>query len=135
MLQTQSEKFIFKLSQHTFLTLWSYPNPIGKKDKELCDILIFCEPHIIIISVKEISPTESGNYKTDILRWKKTALEKSFRQIYGAERFLNSISSLKLNDGREGPSLPPIKERIYHRIAVVIGGEEKMPLIWGDMGK
>lgn len=135
MLQTQSEKFIFELSQETFLSLWSHPNPVGKKGKELCDILIFCKPHIIIISVKEITPTDSGDFKTDILRWKKTALEKSFRQLYGAERFLNTITSLKLHDGRVGPSLPPIEERIYHRIAVVIGGEERMPLMWGDMGK
>jgi len=132
---TPSEKYVYELSQHSFLSLWCYPNPKGKKDKELCDVLVFCFPHIIIISVKEIEPTDSGDIDVDWQRWEKTALEKSFNQLYGAERYLNSISQLKLSDGSSGLLLPPIKDRIYHRIAIVIGGEKKMPLLWGDLGK
>ncbi|MCJ7651493.1 MAG: hypothetical protein MUP85_23030, partial [Candidatus Lokiarchaeota archaeon] len=132
---TPSEKYVYELSQHSFLTLWCYPNPKGKKDKELSDVLVFCYPHIIIISVKEIEPTDSGNIDVDWQRWKKTALEKSFNQLYGAERYLNSINKLKLFDGSPGPLLPQIKDRIYHRVAIVIGGEKKMPLLWGDLGK
>ncbi|OGU77015.1 MAG: hypothetical protein A2V93_04810 [Ignavibacteria bacterium RBG_16_34_14] len=132
---TPSEKYVYELSQHSFLTLWCYPTPKGKKDKELCDVLVFCDPHIILISVKEIEPTDSGNIDVDWQRWKKTALEKSFNQLYGAERYLNSINQLKLSDGSIGPNLPQIKDRIYHRIAIVIGGEKKMPLLWGDLGK
>ena len=132
---TPSEKYVYDLSQYSFLTLWSYSNPKGKKDKELCDVLVYCDPHIILISVKEIEPTDSGNIDVDWQRWKKTALEKSFNQLYGAERYLNSISQLKLFDGSTGPSLPQIKDRIYHRVAIVIGGEKKMPLLWGDLGK
>ncbi len=132
---TPSEKYVYELSQHTFLTLWCYPNPKGKKDKELCDVLVFCDPHIIIISVKEIEPTDSGNTSVDWQRWKKTALEKSFNQLYGAERYLNSINQLKLFNGIPGPKLPQIKDRVYHRVAIVIGGEKKMPLLWGDLGK
>lgn len=132
---TPSEKYVYELSQHSFLTLWCYPNPKGKKDKELCDVLVFCYPHIIIISVKEIEPTDSGDIDVDWQRWKKTALEKSFNQLYGAERYLNSINQLKLFDGSPGPFLPKLKDRIYHRVAIVIGGEKKMPLLWGDLGK
>jgi hypothetical protein len=132
---TPSEKYVYELSQHSFLTLWCYPNPQGKKDKELCDILVFCHPHIILISVKEIEPTDSGNYDVDWQRWKKTALEKSFNQLYGVERYLNSVNQLKLFDGSNGPKLPQIKDRIYHRVAIVIGGEKKMPILWGDLGK
>ena len=132
---TPSEEFVYELSKHSFLSLWSYPNPKRKNDKELCDVLIFCEPDIIIFSVKEIKPTESGDIKIDYKRWKKTALEESFKQIYGAERYLNTIKNLKLFDGSVGSKLPTNEKRIYHRIAVVIGGEKKMPLLWGDMGK
>lgn len=132
---TPSEKYVYELSQHSFLTLWCYPSPKGKKDKELCDVLVFCNPHIIFISVKEIEPTDSGNVNINWQRWKKTALEKSFNQLYGAERYLNSVNQLKLFDGSPGPKLPQVKDRIYHRVAIVIGGEQKMPLLWGDMGK
>ncbi len=132
---TRTEKFVFDLSRQSFLSLWSHPNPKGKKGKELCDILVCCGPHIIIMSVKEILPTESGDFNTDFKRWKKTALDKSYRQIYGAERFLNTTNTLKLVDGSSELTLPPIKERVFYRVAVVIGGEKKMPLFWGDMGK
>ena len=69
---TSSEEYVYGLSQHSFLTIWCYPNPKGKKDKELCDVLVFCDPHIIIISVKEIEPTDSGNKNVDWQRWKRT---------------------------------------------------------------
>ncbi len=132
---TPSEKYVYELSQHSFLTLWCYPTPKRKKDKELCDVLVFCNPHIILISVKEIEPTDSGDVNIDWQRWKKTALEKSFNQLYGAERYLNSVNQLKLFDGTPGPKLPDVQDRTYHRVAIVIGGEQKMPLLWGDMGK
>ena len=51
---TESEKFVTSISERAFLKLWTHPNPIGKKGKELCDCLIVCENHIIIISVKDI---------------------------------------------------------------------------------
>ncbi len=130
-----SEEFIYNLTKKSFLSLWTYPNPIRKKNKELCDILIFSHPHIIIISVKEILPTDSGDFEVDWERWKKTALEKSFKQIYGAERFLESVDYLITPDTSHKFELPDRNERKYHRIAIAIGGEERMPLMWGDMGK
>lgn len=132
---TPSEKIVFDLAKKSFLTLWSYANPKGKHGKELCDVLVYSEPHIIIISVKEIEPTNSGNLETDFKRWEKSALDKSFKQIYGAERYLGSVGNLKFCNGGIGPKLPAIKDRVYHRVAIVIGGEKTMPLKWGDMGK
>ena len=37
---TESEKFVAGISERAFLTLWTHPNPVGKKGKELCDCLI-----------------------------------------------------------------------------------------------
>ncbi|MFA4887922.1 MAG: hypothetical protein WC595_06950 [Candidatus Nanoarchaeia archaeon] len=132
---TNTEKLIFELTKNTCLSLWSYANPIGKKGKELCDILVYSEPNIIIISVKEIIPTDSGNNKVDWERWERTAIEKSYKQIYGAERYLNSLENILLNNGTVELKLPPLQNRKYYRIAVAIGGEEKMPIVWGDFGK
>jgi hypothetical protein len=55
---TPSEEFVTRLCQQSFLRLWTHPIPIGKNGKELCDCLVVCGAHILIVSVKE----ESGRF-------------------------------------------------------------------------
>jgi hypothetical protein len=73
----RSEELVYNLCKKSFLSLWSYANPKGKNGKELCDVLVVCDPDIIIISVKEIELTNSGDVSTDWKRWQKRAIEKS----------------------------------------------------------
>ena len=50
-----SEQFVYDICLKSFLSLWSYINPQGKTPgKELCDVLVVCAPHIIVISVKPL---------------------------------------------------------------------------------
>jgi len=63
---TTSEKYVSELCEKSFLPFWSYPNPIGKNNKELCDILIVCGDIIIIISVKDI---KVSNHVDDIVNY------------------------------------------------------------------
>ena len=129
---TKSEKFVSWLCQRTFLKLWTHPNPLGKKDKELCDCLIVCDKHLIIISVKEIEYRDTGD-KVGWERWHRAAIEKSVQQIWGAERWLQSVSSFKRSDGRV-ITLPPVDTRICHRISASLGGRGEVPFSWGDFG-
>lgn len=129
---TRSEKFVAWLCQNAFLKLWTHPNPLGKNDKELCDCLIVCGKHLIIISVKEIEYRDTGD-KIGWERWYKAAIEKSVKQIWGAERWLQSVDCLKRKDGRE-ITLPPNGTRNYHRISVSLGGRGEVPFRWGDFG-
>jgi len=39
-MMTPSEKYIAHLCRISFLPFWSFPNPIGKNGKELCDLLV-----------------------------------------------------------------------------------------------
>ena len=94
---TPSEKIVADLSRSSFLSFWSFPNPKGKKNKELCDILVVCEPDIIIFSVKDISVKRSGNYNVDYDRWKRHAIDESIGQIYGAERIIRLRDEIFLN--------------------------------------
>ena len=96
---TKSEKFVVRLCERAFLRLWSHPNPIGKKGKELCDCLVVCGPHIIIISVKDIEYKDTGD-RTGYDRWVKSAIENSADQIFGAERWLEGVSKVTRSDGR-----------------------------------
>ena len=113
---TESEKFVAGISERAFLTLWTHPNPVGKKGKELCDCLIVCGNHIVIISVKDIAYKDTGD-ATGWNRWIKTAIDKSASQIWGAERWLKSAQCFTRHDGRI-VELPPLDNRVIHRLSV-----------------
>lgn len=129
---TPSEKFVAALCERSFLRLWTHPNPKGKKNRELCDCLIVCGLHIVIISVKECEYKDTGD-KTGWERWEKAAIEKSASQIWGAERWLQTVDQVVRHDGRR-ISLPAKAERKYHRISVSLGGRGHVPIKWGDLG-
>jgi len=96
---TPTEKFVSELCKKTFLSFWSFPNPIGKKlDKELCDILVVCDPDIIIFSVNEINVKDSGDYEVDFERWEREAIQKSIDQLYGAQRIIQQKEEILLHD-------------------------------------
>ncbi|MDT0498844.1 hypothetical protein RM530_15960 [Algiphilus sp. W345] len=129
---TPSEKLVAELCQKSFLRLWTHPNPVGKKGKELCDCLIVCGPHVVIISVKECDYVDTGD-KTGWERWEKRAIAKSADQIWGAERWLMSVDTFQRKDGRT-VSLPPSGDRRFHRISVSLGGKGQVFIKWGDLG-
>ncbi|GAW96683.1 MULTISPECIES: hypothetical protein [Colwellia] len=129
---TESEKFVASISERAFLTLWTHPNPVGKKGKELCDCLIVCGNHIVIISVKDIKYKDTGD-KAGWNRWTKSAIDKSASQIWGAERWLGSTQSFIRHDGRQ-VELPPKEQRIIHRISVSLGAQRKIATKSGDLG-
>jgi len=102
---------------------------------ELCDVLVVCEPDIIVFSVKNISLTTSGYPEVDFERWKRRAVEKSCAQLYGAERTICSATNVIRNDGTAGLAFPKGADSKIHRIAVAVGGERKAGLPFGDFGK
>jgi hypothetical protein len=129
---TPSEKFVNNLCELSFLKLWTHPNPKGKKDKELCDCLIVCGIHIVIISVKEIEYKNTES-KAGYDRWIKQAITKSAKQIYGAERWLEKTDIVTRHDERI-INLPLKSDRIYHRISVSLGSKEQVTMQYGDLG-
>lgn len=129
---TPSECLVNDLSTSSFLRLWTHPNPVGKGGKELCDCLVVCGPHIIIISVKEIEFRDTGD-TVGWERWQKAAIDKSVQQIWGAERWLRVADRVVRSDGRE-VLLAPKSDRRFHRITVSLGGRGNVPLKWGDLG-
>jgi len=129
---TPSERFVSAFCERSFLRLWTHPNPRGKKGKELCDCLIVCGCHVVIISVKENAYKDTGD-DTGRLRWEKMAIEKSASQIWGAERWLETVDEIQRVDGRR-ISLPQKSVRRYHRVSISLGGRGQVPIKWGDLG-
>ena len=133
-MKNKAEEFVFHICKKTFLSLWSHANPLGKAGKELCDLLVVCEPDIVIFSVKEIMLTESKDVQTDWKRWNRRAIEESAGQVYGAERWLKTATHVIKNDGSPGIKLPARDEQRIHRIVVALGGKDKFPMFYGDIG-
>lgn len=131
-----SEDLVYQVCKRSFLSFWSYANPRGKqKGKELCDILIVCDPDVIIVSVKDRKLTDRGDLSVDWARWRRNAIEDSCKQIYGAERWLKSAAHVVRGDGSRGLPFPKEPDLRIHRVAVAFGGEDRVPLQSGDFGK
>lgn len=129
-----AEQFVHDLCTKSFLSLWSYANPLRHDGKELCDILVVCDPDIVVFSVKDVAPTDSGDTHVDWKRWQKRAIEESANQAYGAARWLASRDNFEDANGNEFP-LPARDERRVHLVAAALGSQGKTPLVSGDLGK
>ncbi|EAS50003.1 conserved hypothetical protein [Aurantimonas manganoxydans SI85-9A1] len=131
---TASERYLALISEKTFLNLWSYPNPYrsqklcgGGDGKELCDLLVVCDPHIIVFSEKDISWTD----KPDTVawpRWFRKAVLSAATQLKGAERWLSEFPDrifLDRSCGAPFPlEFPSVETRRLHRIVVARGAAE-----------
>tara|TARA_R110002074_G_scaffold167933_4_gene329221 strand:+ start:389 stop:1576 length:1188 start_codon:yes stop_codon:yes gene_type:complete len=128
---TPSEEYVANLCEKSFLPFWSFPNPLGKKDKELCDLLVVCGNNIIIISVKDIKVSNHKDQSVKYNRWIKDAIEASYKQIFGAERFLKNINEITLKNRKNSIQLPSRKDRKIYRIAIAFGSDYDFPLPMG----
>jgi hypothetical protein len=132
---TPSEKYLKKLCDRAFLSLWSYSGIYrdqkqGEKGdgKELCDLLVVFENHVIIFSDKYIEFPDSGNIQLDWSRWYRRAVRDSAKQIFGAERWIKSFPN-RLFINRECTQPFPIKfpnlsDAKFHRIVIAHGVSE-----------
>ncbi len=132
----KAEDLVLQLCTKSFLSLWSYHAPQGKdRGKELCDILVICDPDVIIFSVKEIKAPDTGDEIVDWQRWRRRAIKESVDQIYGAERFINTSLKVITKEGKDGLLFPDKPVRVIHRVAVALGSEGKFPIELGDFGR
>jgi len=131
---TESEKYLANLADRSFLNLWSYPNPYrsqklgGAGDgKEICDLLVVCDPHILVFSEKDITWTDKP---VDVAwpRWCRRAIFDAATQLKGAERWINEFPDrIFLDKLCEVPfplGFPPVVRRRMHRIIVARGARD-----------
>ena len=137
----QSEKYLQDLCNRTFLSLWSYPNPYqgpNRKGKEVCDLLVVFENHIIIFSDKQCKFQDSGNLEQDWARWYRQAIEDSVRQLWGAERWIRNNPERVFLDRHCTKQFPiPLKttaETTFHRVVVAHGAATRCTRELGGSG-
>lgn len=137
---TPSERYLKRLCDRSFLTLWSHPNLYIDKGtgQELCDLLVVFDRHVIIFSDKSCQFPDTGNLKTDWLRWFRRSVAKSAKQVFGAERWIRSHPDRVFVDAQcqqQFPlAFPPVEEIVFHRIVVALGAGDRCRDHFGGSG-
>jgi hypothetical protein len=126
---TKAERYLAKLCKRSFLSLWSYPNIYrdqgrvnGKGDgKELCDLLVVFDNHVIIFSDKDVRFGD-GHVQTAWARWYRKAVLRSAEQVWAAERWIKTYPERLYIDRqctqRFPLSFPEPDKMTVHRIVV-----------------
>lgn len=132
-----SEEKLCRLGYRTFLSLWSYPNLFQKHKlvKELCDLLVVFENHIIIFSDKDCAFGNSGDIKTDWMRWYKKSVLASAKQLCGAKSWIKKCPDRICMD-EKGETDFPLKIEIndkteFHLIAIAHGASDACKKYFG----
>jgi hypothetical protein len=127
---TTAERYLKRLCDHSFLSLWSYPGVYrdqgrtgeSGEGKEVCDLLVVFEDHILIFSDKDCAFPDRGDLDLDWSRWYRRAVENSAKQVWGAERWIKSHPNrLFLDRACTQPfplDLPNLATAKFHRIVV-----------------
>lgn len=121
---TPSERFLANLAEKTFLNLWSYPNVFKEQTggKELCDLLVVFNNHIIIFSDKSIEFKNKNGINEDWKKWAKKAIVESSNQIFGAERWIKRFPDRISLDAKCNEKFPfqlaKNEDMIIHRIVL-----------------
>lgn len=140
---TESERALTRLARKAFLSLWSYPNIFsdegrsnGKGDgKELVDLLVVFGNDVLLFSDKHCTFHSDVDIKIAWPRWYKKAIEKSVKQLAGAESFLRRFPDRVFVEKSCETELPvklpgPASAR-YFLIAVTRGGHEAAARYFG----
>lgn len=124
------------------MSLWSYPGICRDQGvgggKEVCDLLVVFEDHVIIFSDKLCVFPASGELRLDWRRWYDRAIAHSSKQLKGAERWIRDYPSRLFLDRRcEHPfpfDLPEPSRAKVHRILVAGGAADRCSEELGGRG-
>jgi hypothetical protein len=142
---TKTERYLSRLCDKTFLSMWSYPGIYrdqgkeqGGQGKEICDLLVVFENHILIFSDKDCKFPDSGNLDIDWNRWFRRAVLKSAEQTWGAERWIRSFPDRLFLDrecNRLFPlDLPGAHNAVFHLIVVAHDSSRRCKAELGGSG-
>lgn len=130
---TNSERILARFTGRSFLSLWSYPNLYRAPDKELCDVLVVFDDHVIIFSDKLC---EFPEVALDLAwqRWHRRAIGKSIDQLLGAERWLRQYPDRVFLDRgcTERFPLPIPPSPKIHLVCIANGATERCKLELGE---
>lgn len=138
-----SERKLGKLTDRTFLRLWSYPNTFNDRNvaangigQEFADLLAVFENHVVIFSDKQAQWSETKPLEVAWPRWYRKAVHEAVKQLRGASSWLEKHPGRIFTDKECTQKLPiplpPKQDRIVHLVAVVGGAEQAARDYFGD---
>lgn len=140
---TDSERYLTRLARKAFLSLWSYSNLFTDKGrsnskgdgKELCDLLVVFGNNVLLFSDKHCEFPSHPDINISWSRWYRHAIERSARQLSGAEKFIKAHPSCIFLDKdcqkRLPIDLPDPRDARYFLVAVTRGSCEVAERFWG----
>jgi hypothetical protein len=142
---TETERYLKRLCEKTFLSMWSYPGVFrdqgktnGGDGKEVCDLLVVFEKEIIIFSDKSCTFPDSGDLEVDWSRWFRRAILASATQAWGAERWISRYPNrLFLDRGctQQFPlKLPDLATATFHHVLVAHNAADRCRKADGGSG-
>src|SRR5712692_10065732 len=125
---TTAERYLKRLCERSFLSLWSYAGvyrdqldaPTAKLGKEVCDLLVVFENHIIVFSDKDCAYPAGDDEELNWRRWFKPNPQRLFLDPACTQRF--------------PIPLPDPATAVFHRIIVAHGASEQCKALFGGSG-
>lgn len=139
---TDSERALTRLARKAFLSLWSYPNVYSDEGrrgtgdgKELVDLLVVFGDNVLLFSDKHCKYQTDTDVRVAWPRWYKRAIDKSARQLAGAESFLRRFPRrIFIDRDCQTPlpvALPDSSVARYFLIAVTRGSHQAAARFFG----
>lgn len=143
---TPTESQLLALARNSFLSLWSFPNVYtdeGRRGpnsdgKELCDLMVVFEDNVLLFSDKNCVFPLVDDLNLAWNRWYRRAVEKSAKQLAGAENWIMRFPARVFLDAKCSKivpvQLPPADRRRVHLIAVAHGASAAAIKHWESIG-
>lgn len=143
--KTASESKLLQLARSSMLSLWSIPGPYTNEGlassgsgKELCDLMVIFGDDVLLFSDKDCAFPQHIDVKVAWSRWYRRAIQKSAKQLAGAEGALRRSSVQIFTDAACSSKIPlslPHPDRMrVHLIAVAHGSTEATERYWEAYG-
>jgi hypothetical protein len=143
---THAERYLKRIGDRSFLSLWCHAGvyrdegkvgPTGH-GKEVADLLVVFENHVIIFSDKDCKYPNSDKPLVNWGRWYRRAVKDAADQLYGGERWIRRCPERLFLDRacthRFPVQLPPPGEAKFHRVVVAHGASRACREALGGSG-
>ena len=92
---TKRERYLASLARSRLFRLWSYPGLSRReadgRSQELADLMVIFGDDVLLFSDKDEAWSNHADINIAWKRWYRRAIEKSAKQLWGAERYLRQF--------------------------------------------